>query len=152
MKLYCVPILLAVLVSPGWSQTSSGLTFPGAAASSNSTHFGMNAPGFPDTSDRGTQPALAPVRSTITSSVPYMYPVGPSRLGASGSGKVTPRVPYMLSFKDKTVDSALTYWIDGHTLHYLNLSNESRSLPAKRVDWNATARMNQARASQSSRH
>jgi hypothetical protein len=115
--------------------------------SSTALHFNINSPGFRDTSARVVTSVTPPSSSLGT--LPYTYPVRPQRFGKGTfdhpglAATVTSR-PRILAFKDRTIDSALAYWVEGRTLHYVNLLNEEKSLPEKRVDWNVTARMNHA--------
>ena len=101
--------------------------------------FSIDGPAFPSTSNRAVQDMALPSATPPVAAIPYAYPV--PRTGHSSIAAET-RHPAILEFKNHTVDSALTYWLDGPTLHYIDLLNAKRTVPANRIDWTRTAKPN----------
>ena len=55
---------------------------------------------------------------------------------------------YLLAFKDHSVYSAVGYWIDGDTLHYITSGNVHNQVSLSLVDRDLTAQLNKGRGMQ----
>jgi hypothetical protein len=101
--------------------------------------FSLDGPAFPSTSNLVVPEIAIPFVSPQMGSIPYAYPVPAT--DRSGLTRRT-QAPTILEFKNHTVDSALSYRLEGRTLHYVNLLNAKRTVPANRIDWTRTAKLN----------
>lgn len=54
--------------------------------------------------------------------------------------------PYLLAFKDRSVYAALTYWVDGDTLHYFTSRNIHNQASLSLVDRDLTLKLNSGTA------
>jgi len=50
---------------------------------------------------------------------------------------------YLLAFKDHSIYSAVAYWVDGDTIHYMVSGNMHKQAPVSSVDRELTARLNE---------
>jgi len=50
---------------------------------------------------------------------------------------------YLIAFKDRSVYSAVAYWVDGDTLHYFTSGNTHNQVSVSLVDRDLTERLNQ---------
>jgi hypothetical protein len=55
------------------------------------------------------------------------------------------RVIYLIAFKDGVIRAALTYWVDGGDLHYVDLQHQQKSAPLDTVDRSFSAQLNRDR-------
>jgi hypothetical protein len=101
--------------------------------------FTIDGPAFPTTSNPAVQEITIASAAPPIAAIPYSYPVPRAARPAIATET---RHPTILEFKNHTVDSALTYWVDGPTLHYIDLLNAKRAVPANRIDWTRTAKLN----------
>lgn len=108
--------------------------------------FSIDGPSFPSNSKRAAPDLTIPSVSPSVGAVHYAHPV-PNTAPVNVAGTVLPTVkaPVLLEFKNHTVESALTYRVDGKALRYVDLMNVTRAVPASRVDWSATAKLNRIR-------
>lgn len=54
----------------------------------------------------------------------------------------SPELPnYLLAFKDRNIYSALAYWVDGNTIHYITAGNQHNQAPLDLLDRNMTERL-----------
>ena len=54
-------------------------------------------------------------------------------------------VPYLIAFQDKTIRAAMTYWVEGCTLHYLDPGHQEKQAPLSSVDRDLSAQLNRER-------
>jgi hypothetical protein len=52
---------------------------------------------------------------------------------------------YLMAFQDHTIRAAIAYWVDGPTLHYVDLQHEQTRVPLDFLDRNLTIRLNRER-------
>jgi len=52
---------------------------------------------------------------------------------------------YLMAFQDHTIRAAIAYWVDGPTLHYVDLQHEQTKVPLEFVDRNLTIWLNRER-------
>ena len=52
---------------------------------------------------------------------------------------------YLIAFKDNSIYSALAYWIEGETLHYVTAGNNHNQVSLSLVDRPLTERLNRER-------
>jgi hypothetical protein len=50
---------------------------------------------------------------------------------------------YLVAFKDHSIYSAVAYWIDGDTIHYMVSGNLHKQAPVSSIDRELTARLNE---------
>jgi len=50
---------------------------------------------------------------------------------------------YMLAFKDHSIYSAVAYWVDGDTIHYMVSGNLHKQAPISSIDRELTGRLNE---------
>lgn len=63
---------------------------------------------------------------------------------AADTGSSSDEVPhYLIAFKDRTIYSAMAYWVDGDTLHYFTTGNTHNQVSLSLVDRELTTRLNQ---------
>ncbi|MDE3196922.1 MAG: hypothetical protein KGN84_11295 [Acidobacteriota bacterium] len=53
---------------------------------------------------------------------------------------------YLIEYKDHTIYPALTYWLEGDTLHYVTTQNTHNQVSLSLVDLDKTAKLNQDRS------
>jgi hypothetical protein len=74
----------------------------------------------------------------------YMPPQGPA-----GADQQTTEAPYyLLAFKDHSIYSAVGYWVDGDTLHYITAGNIHNQVSLSLVDRELTEQLNKGRGMQ----
>jgi hypothetical protein len=146
MKFVCFALLLLIASkrSPGQS-AFGGFSFGESASSGSQAHFGLEAPGFPDTSARRLELEAVSPPAAPAPPLRYAYPVRPLRFGAEAPPTPVPgaRSPaearqLTLVFRNQTIDAASACWIEGKTLHYINSFNSPETIPVKRVNWKLT--------------
>ena len=71
---------------------------------------------------------------------PPRRPVPAADTASSSSGEVP---HYLIAFKDRTIYSAMAYWVDGDTLHYFTTGNTHNQVSLSLVDRELTQRLNQ---------
>ena len=89
------------------------------------------------------QPGDVP-RSSIQDYPPQ--PQAPPSADTSGAQADAPY--YLLAFKDHSIYSAIGYWVDGDTLHYLATGNVHNQVSLSLVDRDLTAQLNRGRGVQ----
>jgi hypothetical protein len=52
---------------------------------------------------------------------------------------------YLIAFKDHNIRAAVSYWVNGHTLHYVTLEREEKQVPLDSVDRDLSIRLNRER-------
>jgi len=52
---------------------------------------------------------------------------------------------YLIAYKDHHVYTAVTYWVEGSTLHYLTTDEEHNQAPVSAIDQEMTKRLNEGR-------
>jgi hypothetical protein len=52
---------------------------------------------------------------------------------------------YLIAFQDHVIRAAVSYWVDGTTLHYVTLQREEKQAPLGSVDRDFSVRLNQER-------
>ena len=57
-----------------------------------------------------------------------------------------PRNYYLISYKDHTIYSALTYWLEGDTLHYVTTQNTHNQATLSLIDLDKTYKLNEDRS------
>jgi hypothetical protein len=55
---------------------------------------------------------------------------------------------YLIAFTDGVIRAALAYWVDGDTLHYIDLKREQKQAPLTTVDRAFSRRLNRDRGVQ----
>ena len=104
--------------------------------------FGIEPPPFPTSDARPSTPDFTLPNPPAIGTLPYAYPVPRSGAPRTPFPAVQGQHAFLIGFKDRTVDSALKYWVTGRTLHYINLRNETRAVATKRIDWKLMKKMN----------
>ena len=66
--------------------------------------------------------------------------VRPAGAPAAGSSPI-----YLIAFRDNTIRAAISYSVDGHTLHYVTLQHEQKQAPLDSVDRTLTLQLNHER-------
>lgn len=87
-------------------------------------------------------PAQAPDTSETSAGVQAYQ--APARETASNPAVDTSSY-YLIAFKDNSIYSALAYWIDGDTLHYVTAGNNHNQVSLSLVDRPLTERLNRER-------
>jgi hypothetical protein len=67
----------------------------------------------------------------------------PRRPAADDATSANDAPHYLIAFKDRTIYSAIAYWVDGDTLHYFTTGNTHNQVSLALVDRDLTARLNQ---------
>ncbi len=52
---------------------------------------------------------------------------------------------YLFAFADHSIQAASAYWVDGRTLHYINMQREEKQAPVDSLDREFTLRLNEER-------
>lgn len=52
---------------------------------------------------------------------------------------------YLIAFRDSNIRAAMTYWVEGDTLHYLDTDHKERQVPLSAVDRDLSAQLNRER-------
>lgn len=52
---------------------------------------------------------------------------------------------YLIAFRDNSIRAAMTYWIEGSTLHYLDREHKAQQAPLAAVDRELSAQLNRER-------
>ena len=52
---------------------------------------------------------------------------------------------YLFAFQDHVIRAAASYWVDGHTLHYVTLQHEQKEAPLDSLDRPLTLQLNRER-------
>jgi hypothetical protein len=60
----------------------------------------------------------------------------------AGAESAGPRRYYLIAYKDHLVETAVGYWVDGQTLHYLTPDNLHRAVPVSAIDRATTQKLN----------
>jgi len=89
----------------------------------------------------GGQPADVP-HSMIQDYPPQQQP------GADNTGAQADATYYLLAFKDHSIYSAVGYWVDGDTLHYITGGNVHNQVSLSLIDRDLTAQLNKGRGVQ----
>ena len=91
---------------------------------------------YPAISEPTPQPAVHPV----------IHEYGPpeSFALAPASPEQAP-VLYLIAFRDTTIHAAMTYWVEGATLHYLDHDHQQKQAPLASVDRELSAQLNRER-------
>jgi len=55
------------------------------------------------------------------------------------------QIYFLIALKDSTIEAAIAYWVDGATLHFVNLQGRQDSVPLDQVDRDMSKRLNQGR-------
>jgi hypothetical protein len=84
-----------------------------------------------------------PPADAITAPTAEIYRAAPS--AASTSDESPTQKYYLLAFKDHSVYSAITYWIEDKTLHYVTPQNTHNQASLDLVDLDFTKKLNQGR-------
>jgi hypothetical protein len=92
-------------------------------------YFGVQGPPAPESNPEG---AANPNNSSNDTQVPG---------GVIG----TPEKYYLIAYKDHVVYSALAYWVEDKTLHYVTLQNTHNQASLDLIDLDLTKTLNQAR-------
>ena len=87
-------------------------------------------------------PAQAPEASQISSGVQAYE--APARETADNPA-AEPSSYYLIAFKDNSIYSALAYWVEGETLHYVTAGNNHNQVSLSLVDRALTERLNRER-------
>jgi hypothetical protein len=64
----------------------------------------------------------------------------PAPQAATGSSPI-----YLIAFRDNTIRAALSYSVEGQTLHYVTLQHEQKQAPLESVDRGLTSQLNRER-------
>jgi hypothetical protein len=75
----------------------------------------------------------------------YQAPVRSPSENPVGQSLNEPPAGYLIAFKDRTVYSAVAYWVDGDTLHYFTSGNNHNQVSIALVDRELTERLNKDR-------
>ena len=75
------------------------------------------------------------------------YTPGPTNGTESGAAPAEPAY-YLLAFKDHSIYSAVGYWLDGDTLHYITTGNVHNQVSLSLVDRDLTEQLNKGRSVQ----
>ena len=73
---------------------------------------------------------------------------GPSQTGAPTDTSQRDADYYLLAFKDHSIYSAVGYWVDGDTLHYITTGNVHNQVSLSLVDRDLTLQLNKGRGVQ----
>jgi hypothetical protein len=52
---------------------------------------------------------------------------------------------YLIALRDGTIETAVGYWVDGNTLHFIRRGNEHQAVSLDQVDLPRTEELNRAR-------
>jgi hypothetical protein len=127
----------------GWPDYDYGYAYPyygGYYAYPDSASYGPNVtvvypqPAEPVTPVVVTQPAQPVIHE-------YRQP---EDYGLSSEREGRP-VLYLIAFKDQVIRAATTYWVEGGTLHYLDMDHKEKQAPLSSVDQDFSARLNRER-------
>jgi hypothetical protein len=73
---------------------------------------------------------------------------GPSQAPAAADAAQPDATYYLLAFKDHSIYSAVGYWLDGDTLHYITTGNVHNQVSLSLVDRDLTMQLNKGRGVQ----
>ena len=73
---------------------------------------------------------------------------GPQSSPSSTEAATTDPTYYLLAFKDHSIYSAVGYWVDGDTLHYITTGNIHNQVSLSLVDRELTEQLNKGRGVQ----
>jgi hypothetical protein len=88
-----------------------------------------------------TQPQAPPANAMIQE-------YGPSQTAAPTDTSQRDADYYLLAFKDHSIYSAVGYWVDGDTLHYITTGNVHNQVSLSLVDRDLTLQLNKGRGVQ----
>lgn len=150
MKLLCLAFLLLVAFERCPAQSTSGsFSFPGPVISGSQAHFGLEFPGFTDTSARRSDWEAVSRSAASARSARYGYPLRPFLFGTGASDDIvlgtrgfTDARQLILVFRNQTIDTSSACWIEGKMLHYINSFNSPETVPVRRVNWKLTEATN----------
>jgi len=109
--------------------------------------------------DSGYSPAAEAAGSTVTVVYPPSPPVPmvtetahpviheyatPADYGTPPEPAKGP-ILYLIAFRDSTIRAAMTYWVEGGTLFYLDTGHQEKQAPLASVDRDLSARLNRER-------
>jgi hypothetical protein len=115
------------------------------------TPYGYGPP--PDASGYGPPPALAggPQQPVIINQ--YFGAPGPQQVNAPGPNDANTQAPgdpigspqnyYLIAYKNHTIYTALAYWVEDKTLHYVTTQNTHNQVSLDLVDLSLTKSLNQ---------
>jgi len=69
-------------------------------------------------------------------------PPAPETQPAAGPPAAPEPETYLIAFKDRTIYSAVAFWVDGDTLHYFTSGNMHNQVSLSLVDKELTQRLN----------
>src|SRR5204862_6950073 len=75
-----------------------------------------------------------------------VYEVPSSSAPADPPANVEEKRSYLLAFKDHTIYSAFTYWVEGDTLHYVTPEGTHNQVSMDLIDRDLTNRLNRERS------
>jgi endonuclease YncB( thermonuclease family) len=76
--------------------------------------------------------------------MPYGPPPPRRPVAAADDSSSSSDAPhYLIAFKDRTIYTAMAYWVDGDTLHYFTIGNTHNQVSLTLVDRDLTERLNQ---------
>jgi hypothetical protein len=109
--------------------------------------------------DYGDSPAAEPGGSNVTVVYPPSAPAvmvtetahpviheyaQPEDYGTAAERGNQP-ILYLIAFRDSTIRAAMTYWVEGGTLHYLDTGHKEKEAPLASVDLDLSGRLNRER-------
>ena len=71
---------------------------------------------------------------------------GPDDAASPGDPLAAPQTYYLIAYKDHTVYPALTYWLEGDTLHYVTTQNTHNQASLSLIDLDKTYKLNEDRS------
>jgi hypothetical protein len=99
-----------------------------------------------------TQPPIAPaappviINQYFTTPPPPPEPepqAAPPAPPEPGAPLVSPSTYYLIAYKDHSVYSALAYWVEDNTLHYVTTNNTHNQISLDLVDLGLTKKLNE---------
>jgi hypothetical protein len=78
----------------------------------------------------------------------YMPPMPPDQASAETAPQQRDADYYLLAFKDHSIYSAIGYWVDGDTVHYITTGNVHNQVSVSLVDRDLTIQLNKGRGVQ----
>lgn len=114
---------------PWFYDDGSGL--PADAGPSNVTMLYPSPPPPPPPPVTVTQPAHPMIHEYIQQDAQGILPE-----------RDTQQSLYVIALRDKTVETAMTYWVDNDTLYYLDANRQEKRAPLSSVDRDLSVRLN----------
>lgn len=114
----------------------------------DSGYYPAADPGGPNLADAPSAPAVTIVETAHSVIHEYTQPEdygSPSERASHPAGQPNYPLLYLIAFRDSSIHAAMTYWVEGGSLYYLDSDHKEKQAPLASVDRDLSAKLNSER-------